>query len=168
MSKTLPITEPATDRKCGECQVCCLVMDVRPTNEEVTLSHAFERCQFLCDVGCSIYEHRPSPCEAYHCMWRLGWGGPEDRPDRLGVLMEASPNGWLFAIEARPEAYKSPAVQETMQALRYSNPPTTAVHVTPWGAIDPCREGYWDGEKPEGLQDATIISELLKALKEES
>lgn len=158
----LPITEPVAGRSCGDCQACCEVLGVRPNNVpgEPELTRAWERCQFQCDQGCSIYEHRPSPCAAYHCMWRLGWGAEDARPDRLGILTEGSHSGWLFVVECRPGAYAEPLVQAYMEAtLNATDTPARGIHVHPWGSED-VQCGYWDsrGEVPTKSQ---LLAEAL-------
>jgi hypothetical protein len=94
-------------------------------------------------------------------MWRLGFGDGElDRPDRLGVVFEGSPNGWLFAIEARAGAYQEERVQALMAVIRdpaRAENPASAIHVTPWGATNPHLEGYWDGGQPEGMLEALAL-----------
>jgi hypothetical protein len=39
-------------------------------------------------VGCRVYDARPAECRDFHCLWRLGFGADEDRPDRHGVVID--------------------------------------------------------------------------------
>ena len=136
-------------------------MSVTPDNDlenGAVLTGPFERCQWQCDAGCGIYAARPSPCEAYHCMWRLGFGGDDARPDRLGVVLEGSPWRWLFAIETRPDAYQEPLVQEYMRAIRENaESPAKYIRVTPWGAQNPGDGGYWVDAAPTPEEMAAVL-----------
>jgi hypothetical protein len=71
-------------RACGTCTACCHVFEVPdvPTAQ-------YEWCRH-CAIGqgCRIYETRPEDCRDFHCLWRLGFGTDEDRPDRHGVVID--------------------------------------------------------------------------------
>ncbi len=44
-------------------------------------------CQHLDGKSCGIYhQKRPEPCETFRCLWLEGYGTPEARPDRCGVM----------------------------------------------------------------------------------
>lgn len=155
--KRLPITQPPPDdvRSCGECQACCVVLQVIPSNDldnGAVLTKRWEPCQWKGGGICLIYKHRPTPCAAYHCMWRLGWGDEDARPDRLGILAEGAPNGWLFVIETRPGGAEEPLAKAYMEAAaQATDSPAQAIHVTPWGA-EPMNGGYWITDEPELVQ----------------
>jgi len=64
-------------------------------------------CAALSARGCSIYERRPRICRAYQCLWLQGGLDLEDRPDRLGAVLDLvhEGGGALLAIrEATPGA----------------------------------------------------------------
>ncbi|MGH6814471.1 MAG: hypothetical protein ACREC6_02085 [Hyphomicrobiaceae bacterium] len=75
------------DRSCGECSVCCVVLNV-DTREFQKLPGV--PCAHLCEHGgCSIHTSRYPVCREYHCGWRyLESLGDEWRPDRSGVLID--------------------------------------------------------------------------------
>jgi hypothetical protein len=98
-------------------------------------------------------------------MWMLGFGKDDARPDRLGVVLEGAPGGWLFVIETRPGAYKESLVQEYMAAVRTSEQPATAIHVTPYGVEVGEGGGYWDGGEPANWRDEATIRALLESMK---
>jgi Fe-S-cluster containining protein len=169
----LPITEPPDDRSCGDCQVCCEVLEVKPFSTDdghkvaaaadaPLLTKYWERCQWQCDEGCRIYAHRPSPCAEYHCMWRLGAWGDDARPDRLGILAEGSPNGWLFIVEARKGGVNEPLAQAYLAAtMEAPDSPATAIHVLSYGE-PPNGPGYWIGGVPENLlEDLAEAREVI-------
>jgi len=71
-------------RSCGSCTMCCFVFEVPavPTRD-------YEWCQHCAvGVGCGIYQDRPRDCASFYCLWRMGFGADEDRPDRHGVVMD--------------------------------------------------------------------------------
>lgn len=91
------------NRSCGECQACCEVIGV----EELQKPYS-TKCEYQCASGCSNYEGRPESCQRYHCLWREGYGNEEDRPDKLGVLLQVeNPSGdgfWIDLYETRAES----------------------------------------------------------------
>lgn len=57
-------------RKCGECSLCCYVLDIsEPINKP-----AFEWCRHCRPGkgGCSIYSDRPDGCRDFECGWLKG------------------------------------------------------------------------------------------------
>jgi hypothetical protein len=38
--------------------------------------------------GCGIYQERPRICRSYRCLWLQGGLDEEDRPDRLGAVLD--------------------------------------------------------------------------------
>jgi len=71
-------------RPCGGCTVCCDVLPVEALNKGL-----HERCPHAVDgVGCSIYGEYFEICKTYRCVWTLGHGSEEDRPDLSGVLVD--------------------------------------------------------------------------------
>src|SRR5262249_22161650 len=94
------------DRSCGACTACCTVPNIKTLGKPSGCD-----CEHLTPGGCGIYPDRPEACREYHCLWRMGWGRPEDRPDRSGVLLEFGENvtPWdkqfnLRVFELRPGA----------------------------------------------------------------
>ncbi len=77
----------ASVRKCGTCTACCTTLGIRELEKPPGTP-----CSKLSSVkGCSIYEDRPNSCSAWSCLWRRGGFEGADRPDRLGVVMDALP-----------------------------------------------------------------------------
>ena len=77
-------------RKCGDCRMCCKLYPV--IEVEKYLSHNW--CQH-CNLGsgekgCKIYDKRPILCQTYECAWKLGLLGDEDKPNKLGFLIDWS------------------------------------------------------------------------------
>jgi hypothetical protein len=100
-------------RECGECSVCCVVLNV-DTPEFQKLPH--HRCQHLkTGGGCGIHATRFPVCRAYHCGWRYLAGLPDDwRPDRSGILID-------FQTDEIPDHYpKRPGIRLTISGPRES------------------------------------------------
>jgi hypothetical protein len=51
--------------------------------------------------GCSIHATRPGICRAYRCLWLQGGLEEEDRPDRLGAVLDVMPLGETYRLEIR-------------------------------------------------------------------
>jgi Fe-S-cluster containining protein len=69
-------------------------------------------CAALGARGCTIYERRPHICRAYQCLWLQGKLDAEDRPDRLGAVLDIVLEGVgnVLAIrEAKPGAFAASA-----------------------------------------------------------
>jgi hypothetical protein len=76
--------------------------------------------------GCSIYAARPRICRTYRCLWLQGDLALEDRPDRLGAVLDLTSQGGtpLLAIrEARPGAFEaSTRLREIAERYRSAMP----------------------------------------------
>lgn len=79
--------EKAVRRQCGDCQACCAVLAIPTLDKPRT-----QRCPNQCAAGCAIYSARPPECAGYLCLWRQGWGGERDRPDKLGAVIDLDVN----------------------------------------------------------------------------
>lgn len=89
---TLYLTEEMIDaiaaalgRSCGECSLCCRLLDVPEAGKP---PHDWcPHYRFGC--GCSIYATRPSPCRRYTCMWLVNPSLPEHwKPSRCGMILD--------------------------------------------------------------------------------
>jgi hypothetical protein len=76
--------------------------------------------------GCGIHALRPAICRAYSCLWLAGGLDLEDRPDRLGAVLDVATEGAVTRLrvhEARPGAYEgSPRLREIVARYRESMP----------------------------------------------
>jgi hypothetical protein len=93
-------------RECGDCAACCVYLKIPILNKP-----ALTPCQHLayeidgytskgCEA-CGLYEDRPLVCNLYSCLYLLGYGTDEDRPDRSGILADTM-NKIDNAIECKP------------------------------------------------------------------
>ena len=73
-------------RPCGACTACCTRFDIPNLHKDG------EPCPKLAAVGCGIHPTRPDVCRSYQCSWSLGFGREEDRPDRIGVIVDRRTN----------------------------------------------------------------------------
>lgn len=69
-------------RPCGECTACCTVLAIAELDKPIGIT-----CVHASLKGCGTYETRPKSCREYLCLWKLGFGTMEERPDRLGLVM---------------------------------------------------------------------------------
>jgi len=78
----------------------------------------------LAGGGCGIHRERPSICRAYHCLWLKGGLDDEDRPDRIGGVVDLQTVGVetrLVIQEASPGAFEaSPRLQAIVAHFRAS------------------------------------------------
>ena len=77
-------------------------------------------------TGCSIHARRPGICRAYRCLWLQGGLGEEDRPDRLGAVVDLTTEGMTTRLtirEATPGAFEGSArLQQIAASFRDSTP----------------------------------------------
>jgi hypothetical protein len=81
----LDMAQTKAGRVCDGCTACCFVMGVA----EVPTAF-YSRCSHICDAGCDIYGKHPGACRDFYCEWLIGRLGPDDRPDKLGLLFVAN------------------------------------------------------------------------------
>ena len=74
--------------------------------------------------GCSIHSTRPGICRRYQCLWLQGRLEEEDRPDRLGAVLDLLSEGGTTRLairEASPGAFDhNPRLQEIAERFRTS------------------------------------------------
>lgn len=71
----------STKRECGECQVCCFLLEVKQVPTE-----QYKMCPSQCESGCAKYQDRPSSCVSFECEWLKGDLNEEQRPDKMGLM----------------------------------------------------------------------------------
>jgi hypothetical protein len=96
-----PVTAPTGPLTCGECTLCCKVLDVPEIQKpkDVWCQHAHR------PNGCSIYPDRPERCRTFSCLWllgRFGAGLPEYRPDRIHAVPVATKDGLNWVLHEDP------------------------------------------------------------------
>ena len=132
MTHSDPNESDVADRVCGECSLCCTVLRVDPLAKL-----AGTPCTHLGrgGAGCSIYAARPPICREYRCLWLRGGLAPEDRPDRLGAVLDLWARGTDVRLDIRqplPGIFdRSPRLQRI--AARYRD--TMAVRITDVGDV---------------------------------
>ncbi len=94
----------ASKRSCGDCIACCVYLKIPQINKK-----ACEHCKYLSldhparpnemqltgglpHSNCKIYgsSKRPESCSGYSCLWLLGHGKEEDRPDRSLIIADTT------------------------------------------------------------------------------
>lgn len=83
------VTQTQKQRSCNGCTACCSTTGVAALGKPPQCA-----CVHETPTGCGIYGRHPYECKEYSCLWRMGWGGEEDRPDRLGLLLHMDRDPW--------------------------------------------------------------------------
>jgi hypothetical protein len=162
------VSEPAAPaaRSCGECSLCCRVLRVDAIGKL-----GGEDCAHRSETrGCGIYAERPAVCRDYRCLWLSGGLRDDDRPDRLGAVIDLARPGAgpiLLIREALPGAFdRSTRLQEIAAEFRGSVP----VRITDTGNVLDSDRPYWVllphgeeqrviGERVEVFRDGRRIAE---------
>ncbi len=96
-----------TNRSCGGCTACCKTHAVREVKKDVG-----QWCRH-CDrgIGCRVYTERPPGCVDFKCQYLQGVGEPNERPDKVGFVLDCQEFGNLGAVtiiyEYKAGAFKS-------------------------------------------------------------
>lgn len=116
------MTEPAPERRCGTCSLCCRVLRVEPLRKlgGVACTHQDEGSPTPCGIHGS--PDRPALCGAYRCAWLQGRFKAGDRPDQLGAVLDVAPQVGLPVLwihEATVGCFDaSPRLQEIAEECR--------------------------------------------------
>jgi hypothetical protein len=156
------VLEPSgTARECGECSLCCTVLRVDALRKlgGVDCIH-----QDVAGPGCAIHEERPSICRRYACLWRRGSLGIDDRPDRLGAVLDLIAHGETIRLEIHesvPGLYdRSPR----LQAIAAEHRGTMPVRISDVGdVLDADRPVRWllPGGKEQIVRGEWTESKML-------
>jgi hypothetical protein len=109
-------------RRCGTCRVCCRLPELPALGKPLDVVCRHVNSDDRSEAGCSVFGSaaRPQVCGQFKCGWLLGLGGENDRPDKLGVLMQPTVRGEheqvLAFVEDQPGALNSSRVQARMWA----------------------------------------------------
>jgi len=101
-------------RICGSCTGCCTALGVTELQKPVDTP-----CAHACG-GCKIYDARPRSCRDYSCAWLHGVGSLTERPDKLGVVIDAMTLGdgeKVFVRELWKGAAQKPQVVKILDRL---------------------------------------------------
>ena len=99
------MTEPAANKTCGDCAMCCKVLAI----DELAKPRHTMCGHFKKGGGCQVYETRPQACRQFVCLWLadakmdIAW-----RPDRARFILwgDKSPRDALASamVDADGEA----------------------------------------------------------------
>lgn len=90
--------------ECGTCTLCCKLPGLPEMNKPVN-----KWCKYAKPgKGCTVYDNRPVPCQAYRCAYlQIDNIDPDLRPDRCGAIFEATHDDKLMIMRVRQEGYAS-------------------------------------------------------------
>lgn len=140
----------AAARSCGECTLCCTLLRVDELRKLggtpcVHLRRAPEA------PGCGVHAERPRVCRAYACLWLSGGLEEEDRPDRLGAVLDLVSEAYgtrLRVHEAAAGAYeRSPRLRAIVARYRASMPVRISDAQRPLDPDAPVRDLFPDGSE---------------------
>jgi Fe-S-cluster containining protein len=115
----------AAARSCGPCTLCCTLLRVDELRK-LGGTPCRELRAAPAAPGCAIHATRPAICRAYACLWLSGGLEEDDRPDRLGAVLDVATEGGVTRLrvhEAAPGAYeRSARLREIVARYRESMP----------------------------------------------
>jgi len=106
---SIELSDKATGRRCGDCQLCCKLLPVRAIGKKDG-----EHCRYQrAGKGCTVYSKLESvapECRVWNCRWLVdpSCAGLQ-RPDRSHYVIDIMPD---FIAQQRPEGVaRFPVVQ---------------------------------------------------------
>jgi hypothetical protein len=111
----------STGRTCGSCDLCCKLPAIDWPEYPELRKPAGVYCKHrVAGKGCGIHPDRPIHCASFQCLWLMGFGAEELRPDRIGGFFDAVDAGKLILItdQDRPDPRKIPAVTDFIREWR--------------------------------------------------
>lgn len=149
----LHVVNDTPDRSCGECAVCCWLVEVRGENlikpAHALCPHVKQQQPGCCTIFGST--QRPMTCATFHCAWMRGLGGADDRPDRIGAMFsinEMNGGKFVFAIETRPAAVTTTARAMVVAAARITRLPVIIID--------------HDSNPPDDVGDRVAVTNQIK------
>lgn len=98
------MAQAMAQRPCNGCTACCTTLGVKEIGKKKD-----EACVHA-NGGCSIYATRPPSCRTFQCLWRIGMGTVDERPDKVGIVLDVTgPSNVVAAIvahEVTPGAFE--------------------------------------------------------------
>lgn len=78
-----------SNRTCGGCTACCFTHGVQSNDRTMFKTERTPCVHCEEGVGCKVYNspEKPMACDTFWCVWLLGLGGEDDRPDKSGVVV---------------------------------------------------------------------------------
>lgn len=102
-----------TERKCGECTLCCLLFEIRDINKKRN-----EVCIHCSKNGCDIYNTRPDCCRGFDCAYlQSNNKNIELRPDKCGIIFERVGDHVFFGLQDPRKELKDIALKQIKSFL---------------------------------------------------
>ena len=108
-----PAPTGGAGRACGTCDLCCRL----PSIDWPEFPELHKPADALCihlrkGKGCVIHADRPMHCASFQCLWLMGFGPDELRPDKIGGFFDAVDSGTLILVtdQAVPDPRTLPPV----------------------------------------------------------
>ena len=98
----------------GPCDLCCRLPGIHwPEHPELHKPPDVPCRNLVPGKGCRVHADRPMHCASFQCLWIMGFGREEMRPDLVGGYFTASDSGRLVLMtdSTRPDPRTIPAVE---------------------------------------------------------
>ena len=121
LSRDADREQRAIGRACGTCSLCCTVLRVDELGKRAGVDCIHQRHgpgrgsgdgrgfeggdDSAFEGGCAVHETRPPVCRGYRCLWLQGGLEEEERPDRLGAVVDLETTGTGVRLAIR-EAFR--------------------------------------------------------------
>jgi hypothetical protein len=106
------------ERSCGACDLCCkLPLIDWPEFPELKKPPGTYCKHCVPGKGCGIWPDRPVHCASFQCLWLMGFGPEEMRPDKIGGFFDANDAGMLMLLadRDRPDPRTLPVVRRFVE-----------------------------------------------------
>lgn len=160
----------STARRCGACSLCCTVLRV----DELAKLGGRACLHQRSGGGCAVHDARPGVCRAYRCAWLRGAFAEDDRPDRLGAVLDFVARGQsvqLVVRQAQPRALEQSDRLRAIVAETRRSMPVEVRDVEdvldpgrPWRLLRPVQPGDPDealelaGDEVRVLRDGRVVA----------
>jgi hypothetical protein len=105
-TRIAPDKDAELGRQCGECSLCCKVLEIKQTDGPLELAFAKVQgkwCVYAAKkAGCKIHHVKPDVCREFRCLWLQGAGPEAMRPDRIGAVLTPTADGEGLIIHEDP------------------------------------------------------------------
>jgi hypothetical protein len=108
----------ALARSCGTCTLCCRLPAIDWPEYPDLRKPADVPCRHcLFAGGCAIHADRPMHCASFQCLWLMGFGPDDLKPDRIGGYFDAVDSGQLILLwdRTRPDPRTVPGVSRFIE-----------------------------------------------------
>lgn len=105
---TLYDADRRTQRRCGDCQLCCKLLPMPELDKPANCRCRHQRAA----KGCAIYSNRPASCALWNCRWLAEKDCADlPRPDRAHYVLDIMPDYVTLVDNESGAARHVPVIQ---------------------------------------------------------